>query len=512
MGILEYIFGKFLKFWKTMLCMFQYFIHSRSKRFFVYCFAFLVGVCFISILDKQIDFLYLYISFFVVLFLLIIFWGDSQKRFFIFIFLFFILGIVRYIIPLIFTSEHVSNFNGTKMELRGYVVTEPDVRMDGVRYIVNSQYAKGNGMELHGRVYIKSGLYPRYSYGDVVDIDCDLKSPKPVEDFAYDKYLARYGIFSICETSKIKKIRTGEGNVLFRSVLSIKEVVADRINRLWHEPYASFMAGLLYGYRGGLGHLNDLFSRTGVTHIVAISGYNITLIATLLITFFINIYIPRKRSFWFVVAGIVIFTIFAGLSASVVRAGIMGIIVLMAKQVGSMSRIGNVLMLTAVIMTLQNPFVLMYDAGFQLSFLSTMGLVYLSPHVGKLFTRVSEKVGMRDSIVSTISATIITLPLIMYQFGRLSIVSLPVNMLILWIIPFIMIFGFFAVIFSFLFQPFGLILSWIAWLGMFYIVQVVEWFASLKFSAVDIKVSVFVMIAMYVGLLYFLSKNNKKTI
>lgn len=471
--------------------------NSKSKRFLTYCFTFLIGVAIISIIDTQLDLLYLYIALFAAGFLLIVTWSKKPQRFFAFCFLFFIFGIARYQLAFPLTSNHVSKYNGEKIELAGYIAAEPDVRQDGVRYIVKTHNTDNITHPISGRVYVKSGLYPRYSYGDELHLKCHLKTPEPIEDFRYDRYLSRFGVFSICQGASIKRIGTGDGNTVFRSVLSLKEVVAERINTLWHEPYASFMAGLLYGYRGGLGQLNELFSRTGVTHIVAISGYNITIIATLLITFCINLYIPRKRAFWFVTAGIVVFLIFAGLSASVVRAGIMGILVLVAKQMGRLSRVGNVLMLTAVIMTIHNPFILIWDAGFQLSFLSTLGLVYLSPHLGRLFSRIPEAFGLRESLIATLAATIMTLPLILFQFGRLSIVAVPVNMLILWIIPFIMMLGFFAVVASVLFEPLAMIISWIAWAGMKYITEIVAWFAALPFAAIDVRVSFFVMVAMY---------------
>ncbi|KKT25168.1 MAG: ComEC/Rec2-related protein [Candidatus Magasanikbacteria bacterium GW2011_GWA2_43_9] len=207
----------------------------------------------------------------------------------------------------------------------------------------------------------------------------------------------------------------------------------------------------------------------------------------------------------------IVFLIFAGLSASVVRAGIMGILVLIAKQMGRSSRIGNVLVFTAVIMTLQNPFVLIYDAGFQLSFLSTVGLVYLAPKIESWFSRVPKVLGLQESVVATLSATFITLPLILFQFGRLSLVSLPVNMLILWIIPFIMMLGFFAVVVSLVFLPLAHILSWIAWGGMMYIVSIVRWFADLSFAAVDMRVPVWGMSIMYVFLAWFILRKKSST-
>ena len=129
------------------------------------------------------------------------------------------------------------------------------------------------------------------------------------------------------------------------------------------------MAGLLYGERSGLPlELADNFSRTGVSHIIAVSGYNISIVALALMSLFINLGLARPRAFWLVVAGIILFVIFTGAGASVVRAGIMGLIVLLAGQLGRLSRIGNVLIFTAALMLLFNPYVLIWDAGFQLSF------------------------------------------------------------------------------------------------------------------------------------------------
>ena len=295
-----------------------------------------------------------------------------------------------------------------------------------------------------------------------------------------------------------------------RTILAMKNNIAEKVNLLWPEPHASFMAGLLYGYRGGLGRLNDLFARTGVTHIVAISGYNITIVATILITVCIHLLIPRQKAFWLVSLGIVLFVLFAGASASVVRAGVMGILVLVARQMGRMSRIGNVLVLTAVIMTLHNPFVLVWDAGFQLSFLSTVGLVYLAPIMLPRFRWMPEVLGLQESVVSTISATVVTLPLILFQFGRLSIVAVIVNVLILWIIPFIMMIGFGAVLASFLFLPIARIISWIAWIGLEYIIQIVTFFAGLPFAAIDIRISFWLMCALYMGMFWYLFQKTKK--
>jgi competence protein ComEC len=403
-------------------------------------------------------------------------------------------------------AGHIAQYTGGKHSLVGYVAAELDVRMDGVRYIVAVTHIGDE--KVHGRVYVKSELYPRYVYGDVLQITCRVEVPEPIEDFRYDMYLARFRVFALCQTPRITKVGEGDGQSLYRFIFSLKIMVAEKINVLWHEPYASFMAGLLYGYRGGLGSLNELFAITGVTHIIAISGYNITIVASILIAFCTGIRIPRKKAFWIIIFGIMLFVLFAGASASVVRAGIMGGIVLFAKQLGRNSRVGNVMMLTAVIMCLHNPFVLLWDAGFQLSFVATMGLVYGTKPLERVFFWVPKAMGIQESLVSTLAAIIATLPLILYQFGRLSLVAPVVNILILWVLPWIMLFGFFAVCVSAVFLPLAQVLSWIAFVGMKYIVVIVSWFAQLPFASIHIAIPAWSMCVAYMYMIYLLNRNK----
>ena len=154
-----------------------------------------------------------------------------------------------------------------------------------------------------GKVYFKNNLYPRYQYGDVLQISCNIKKPEPIEDFRYDKYLKNFNVDALCTYPSVEKNGSEMGNPIMRVILQAKNAVAQKINVLWHEPHASFVAGLLYGYRGGLGKLSDEFHRTGVTHIVAISGYNITIVSSFFMILLMHLYVPRKKAFFIAVFG-----------------------------------------------------------------------------------------------------------------------------------------------------------------------------------------------------------------
>lgn len=413
--------------------------------------------------------------------------------------MFFVVCVMCFVVGL---ARYASVFPTTPLPIgeqtfTGIITSEPDVRASSVNYEVESEKVKSK------KILVRAGLYPRFVYGDELSVTCKLKQPD-------EMYLQKQGAFLYCDRPEITKLNSNKGNWFIGKILALKHAVANKVIQLWHESQASFVAGLLYGYRGGLGELDNLFNRTGVTHIVAISGYNISIIAVVLSTICIQLYIPRKKAFWLVSTGIVLFVIFTGASASVVRAGIMGLIVLFAKQLGRMSQAGRVLVFTAVLMCLQNPLVLAWDAGFQLSFVATLGLVYLSPIIEKHLLWVPVKFGLRESSSSTLSAITATLPLILYQFGRLSIVAPIVNVLILWMIPLVMLGGFVAVVLSFIFFPLGQVIAWVTLLGLNYIIGVVKLFGNWSLAAVDLTIPAWLMFIIYAIMIVYVKNKSSQ--
>ena len=497
-------------------------LNSKSKTFLAFCFCFILGVGLFSSLELAEYWLFrLYILLFIISFLLIIFWPKKNYRFFLFCLLFFILGGARYLITIPSGSaENINYYNSAKMDFSGIISEEPIIKIDGVNYVVKVEtqsLASLPNRKISGKILLNLPLYPRYNYGDELKISCSLVEPKNSLDgsFNYRQYLARQGVWSICGSPKISLISSGQGNRIMSAVLWLKQKVGDKAAELWSEPESSFMAGLLYGERSGLPlELADNFSRTGVSHIIAVSGYNISIVALALMSLFINLGLARPRAFWLVVAGIILFVIFTGAGASVVRAGIMGLIVLLAGQLGRLSRIGNVLIFTAALMLLFNPYVLIWDAGFQLSFLATLGLVYLSPILSKFYNskRVKSDNFFSETLISTLSAIIVTLPLILFQFGRLSVVAPIVNLLILWLVPYLMLFGFLAIMLGFIFYPLGQVVAWLSGVGLKYVIIVVTWFGSQSWSAVEMSVHWWLMVIMYLLIIYYVQKDKNSSL
>ena len=331
------------------------------------------------------------------------------------------------------------NFPKEKITFSGKVVEEPDRRLDFSQYVIKN--------ETYGRVLVKTNLYPEYFYGDTLKLSGKISAPElsAASEFDYRTYLAKDDIFLINKYPEIILIERPAKQDFYGNLLGVKKSFIETINKLFPEPLASFLAALLVGAKKALpADLMEAFNRTGTSHIVAISGYNISIISAVLLNFLNYLLLPRKIIFWLIGIALILFTLVAGAEASVVRAAIMGGLLILARREGRNYRITNAIIFAGAVMLFFNPYLLRYDAGFQLSFLATFGLVYLVPYFEKWFSRLPNFLSFRDNLAATLSAQAMTLPIVFFSFGRVSLIAPLANVLILPFIPLTMLFGFLA--------------------------------------------------------------------
>ena len=311
--------------------------------------------------------------------------------------------------------------------------------------------------------------FPEYRYGDVVRLRGRIERPENFsEDFDYVSYLAKDDIVFSMAFPETEIIARDRGSPVYTFLFGLKRAFAEGLERSLPEPHSAFMSGLLLGERSAFPDaLTESLRVTGTSHIVALSGYNIGIVASALMSALMFVFVPFAWAFWLATAGIVAFTMLTGAAASVVRASVMGILVLIARREGRRYRVRNALAFAAVIMLIANPKILRFDVGFQLSFLATLGLVYLAPLVEQAYERaklrmfpVVRDVGLirdswnrkrrrkrpflREVFLATMSAQLAVLPLIVYQFGTLSVISPIANLAVIPLIPATMGFGFFT--------------------------------------------------------------------
>ncbi len=383
--------------------------------------------------------------------------------------------------------------DGKTHTIYGKIVDAPDIRPTVTKFTIAADFvtnAEGKRIPVTGRVLVNDGGgWPEYRYGDSVTVNGALQRPAPIDSFAYDKYLAISDIFAIMPRARIEIADDAPrewtiAEHIKGTLFDLRAGFESQINQVFPEPHASLLAGLLTGSRRGIPeHLSTDFRASGVTHIVAISGYNITIIMALFSG--LLFWIPYKRRFPVLVAGIVLFTIFVGSSASVVRAAIMGILGLIALQTGRQTNMRLAILWTAFSMIGWNPNYLWYDAGFQLSFLAIIGLTELAEPLKKLLKHVPETLAIKESLIATIAAQIATLPLLIILFHQISLIAPITNLLVAPLVPIAMLIGFIATVVSFVWMPLGLLFGYYGWAVLQAIIFIAEKCAHLPLAVIS---------------------------
>jgi competence protein ComEC len=404
------------------------------------------------------------------------------------------LGAVRYqaSIPTI-DAYHIAWYNDRQYEVlvTGTLIELPDVRdtYTNLRLEVSEVNTGDKSLPVSGLILARVQSGPTFHYGDVIRVRGMLETPPENEEFSYRDYLARQGIRAYMPSAQATLLPFHGGSPIVATIYAFKERALAVIYRLYPEPEASLLAGILLGVDTGLpADLQQAYKDTGTAHIIAISGFNITIIAALFVALFGRLLGPR-RGILAALLGIALYTFLVGASASVIRATLMGGSALLARQFGRRQNGINTLAFIAALMAVFNPY-LPWDVGFQLSFAAALGLIlYAQPlqdWVTRLLARLAplpaaQKIAqpISDFFLLTLAAQLTTLPVMAWHFGRISLVSLIANPFILPAQPAVMLLGGVAVLFGLAHLPLGQLTAWLAWPFIVYTNRAVEWFASL---------------------------------
>lgn len=382
------------------------------------------------------------------------------------------------------------------VSLLGYVADEPEVRGKRQTFVFKSKTLESGRwlIKTDEKVLISTELYPKYRYGQHLEVLGEPLIPENFRgsEFDFKSYLAKDGIFTLMNYPEIKERNLKLGFfekkkiAVFSGIFKTKTAFENSVNRSIPEPSASFIGGILLGSRSQIPQeIKDVFARTGTSHVLAISGYNITIIA-LIVSWIFLFFFRRPTAFWLSLAGIAVFTVLTGAQASVIRASIMGMLVLLAQREGRFYNARNSIVLAGSVMILQNPEILRYDVGFQLSFLATLGLVLLADPLTRKLERLPKFMNFREILAMTLAAQIFVLPLIVYYFKNLSLVTLPVNVIILPAIPYAMFLGFITGLAGLVLPFLGQLAGYFAWLLSFLIIGVIQLFGKPSWAAINV--------------------------
>lgn len=409
---------------------------------------------------------------------LFLFWQDPILRKWHVVLLLFVLGALRYQLALpTEISQALKPFNDQgRASVMGVVVAEPDIRQ--AQTLVRVQVSKirigDEWQEVPGLALVSVPRDTPVNYGDEVKVDGTPETPPDGADFNYRDYLARENIFTLIRYAKLDTISVGNGDPFWTAIYSFKGQAKYAIAQLLPEPSAALLTGILLGDERGIPRqLQTAFANTNTAHIIAISGFNITIVIGILTLVLrrpaaalqvqvqnaatnpVQVQAARVTNNLIATLALLLFlllyTLLVGASPSVVRACIMGALGVIALQLGRTSFALTSLAFAAFVMTLLNPYVL-WDVGFQLSFLATLGLVIYVPRFRAwLENRFQTRVGQtrtrqllryfNDTLIVTAAAFLVTAPLLILYFHRVSLVGFLTNLLILPVQPAVMVLG-----------------------------------------------------------------------
>ena len=386
---------------------------------------------------------------------------------------------------------------GQEVVLEGIIVDEPDERENNTRLVVELATSTRATL-VQSKAIVITDIHPRFSYGDKIKIEGELKKPKNFagedgavpagrqEGFDYVSYLAKDEIFYQMFYPQAELLSSGHGNFIKRNLFAFKRAFLEKVSRVIPDPQSSLLGGLVVGAKQSLGEeLQEDFRKTGIIHIVVLSGYNVTIVAEAIMRTFA--FLPYMFGLSTGVIAIIFFAILTGGSATIVRASMMAIFVMLARATGRTQTITRALFIAGFLMLLHNPKILVFDSSFQLSFTATLALIYLAPKIEKHFHLVPTKFQLREFAVATVATQIFVLPMILYKMGTLSLVALPVNLLILVFVPITMLFGFITGMLGFVSTILSFPFAFITNALLTYQLKVVDIFASIPFSAIEIN-------------------------
>lgn len=399
----------------------------------------------------------------------------------------------------------------TEIILEGVVSREPDIRETTQRVTIE---VEDNGER--AKVLAVAPLYPEIAYGSRVMVRGTLAYPEPFETdtgrtFRYDRFLAKDGVFALVESASIDTVAPREGiaSLIMQTLLDGKHQFQEGLARAIPEPGASLANGLLTGGKQGLGPaLLDAFIVSGLVHIVVLSGYNVMIVAEGVMRALS--FLPRRGSA--IAAGITIalFVLAAGAGAASVRAGLMAGLALVARATGRTYQVVRALLIVAALMLLMNPLLLAFDPGFQLSFVATLGLILLAPILEARFTNMRSAF-WRELLAATLAAQIAVLPLLLFQTGLFSLVSLPTNLLVLPFVPIAMLLAALAGVVGMVLPALAPFAGLPAYAVLSFILAIAEFTSALPLASVAVpKFPFWITVIAYLGLGYLIAKMSAK--
>lgn len=384
-----------------------------------------------------------------------------------------------------FGPQDAVYYAGRPVQVLGTVVGEGEIQGATLVFPLSAEALRLEGMDwvpVRGLIQVQGDRFVSVAYGDRLRLSGALARPRGGSGAFYREQLAREGIYVLLkDVEVVERVPETGGFWPARALFAVRGWARARLEALLPEPQASLLVGVLLGSRTSIpAEVQEAFSRSGTTHILAISGWNINIVAAFLAA--VGRPLPRRVSWIPVMGGIVLYTLLVGASAAVLRAALMGLLYVVAQQAGRPGHGLTALFASAWAMTLWRPG-LLWDIGFQLSFAATLGMLLFVPVWSAYLSRWPRF--LAESLAATLASQLLTWPLIALYFRQFSLVVPLANLLACPALPPLMLLGALTLFLGTV-PLLGDFLRGLTWLVASYMLTVVGWMGHLPWATVEL--------------------------
>ena len=395
-------------------------------------------------------------------------------------------------------SFQPQSLSGHKVTVLGRVSTPPEERAHSLSLLLDHVTVSGYAGQWFGRIVVPAPLFTEAKYGDVIEVSGKMTITEPDKD-SYQAYLYNHQIYATIEWPEVSQTGRQQGNIVMTQLLRFRQLCQSAIIRALPRDEAGLLLGITLGLDQPLSEqFEDALRQTSTTHIIVASGYNASIIIALALG--LTQRFGRRPSMAISLILLVAYVAFSGGNPSMIRAAVMATIVAIGQLVGRQRLALHVLYVTALTMLSINPMWL-FDTSFQLSIAATTGIIEIEPIISSAFYKWPDI--MRETVSTTLAAQLATLPIIAVTFGQVSLLGSVANLLILWLIPWVMLTGAVAIPILLLWPHLASIIAWPVEPALWYIKHVIEATANIPLASISVNVSLGGAIAYYLVLIWW---------
>ncbi len=385
--------------------------------------------------------------------------------------------------------------DGENIEIQGIVVSQKKEKQYYNLYQVKLKNQKNSNL------YIQVSKKEELEYGDKIKLQGEFKRPEKQRNYkGYDdeKYLKTLKIVGRVKVTNLQLLDRKQLNPILQKANDINSKLKEKIEELYEKENASILKGLLLGETDDIQEdIKENFQISNISHVLAISGMHIGYII-MGISLLCSKLLGKRKTQIVTIAILILYSFITGFSPSIVRAVVMSVLVIGAKMLNRKSDVWNILSISLLGILIYNPFLIL-NIGLQLSYLATIGILLLKPVIG-------EKIKIKEILLVSLSAQIMILPVLLYNFNIVGIYFLITNLLVSMIIGTTVIIGFSSTIIAFIFKPLAKIIAFFLNFAID-ILQLISKLSELPFAKIYFATPSILAIILYfvtLAIMYFL--------